>query len=172
MDTMEIVRVHGDQDLESVKDLCRELREWLVDRFVDHPNVVNTYYNEATYEDLLDSLASIHAPPKGCILLAKANGSPLGCVMLQELEPGVCEMKRMVVSKHGRGTGVGSALVEASIREGNAMGYHTMRLDTGHPQHEAYALYKKHGFVDRTPYYDAPAEVAEILHFLERPLTD
>lgn len=170
MTTTTIRRIKTDSDLESVKDLCWQFRDWLAERYVEHPDVVDDYYDPKSYSDLLSNLSLIHAPPLGCILLASTGETDVGCAMIQKLDDGICEMKRMFVSVQGRGHGVGSALVLACIDESRTMGYHTMRLDTGHPQREAYALYKKHGFLDRSPYYDAPPKIRPILHFLERSL--
>ncbi len=99
-----------------------------------------------------------YAPPAGRLLLARsAGGVPLGCVGLRALHvPDCCEMKRLYVAPEGRGLGLGMRLVEAVIREAEAIGYREMRLDSLHSMGPAIALYRKHGFEPMAPYYDTP----------------
>lgn len=85
------------------------------------------------------------------ILLACCEGSPAGCVAIQLLEEGTCEMKRMYVRPHFRRAGIGRQLVQRLISEASARGFQRMRLDT-HPQMlQAQHLYRSLGFreIDR-----------------------
>src|SRR3954467_981489 len=95
-----------------------------------------------------------YAPPAGELLLARdGQGAPLGCVGLRPLAPdGCCEMKRLYVAPHGRGLGLGKALIAAILREPVRIGYDEIRLDTLPFMTEAIALYRKLGFAPIEPY--------------------
>lgn len=106
----------------------------------------------------LSTLPGKYAPPHGELLLARdANGAPLGCVALRQISANeCCEMKRLYVSPHARGLGVGRALVEEVIGIATRLGYREMRLDTLPTMTDAIALYRRAGFVPIEAYYDTP----------------
>jgi putative acetyltransferase len=107
-----------------------------------------------------DVEAELAALPDGydAILLARDGEEIIGCVALRPLGDGTCEMKRLYVRPFGRGTGVGRALVEASIACGRNLGYATMRLDTLPRMNAARALYLSLGFREIERYNDNPIE--------------
>src|SRR4051794_5600290 len=116
---------------------------------------------DLSYQDFATELATLpgkYAAPAGELLLARdLRGEPLGCVALRPINPpGCCEMKRLYVSRNGRGLGLGRALVDAIIGEAARIGYHEIRLDTLPSMVEAIALYRKAGFIPIEPYYDTP----------------
>jgi ribosomal protein S18 acetylase RimI-like enzyme len=110
------------------------------------------------FEEELAALPGKYAPSAGALLLARgSDGAPLGCVALRRIEPeGCCEMKRLYVTPQRRGLGLGCALVEAIVVEGERIGYREIRLDTLGTMTEALALYKDSGFEPIAPYYDTP----------------
>jgi GNAT superfamily N-acetyltransferase len=67
-------------------------------------------------------------------------------------------MKRLFVSPHGRGVGLGRALIAAILDKAIALGYIEMRLDTLPSLVEALALYQQFGFVQVPAYYKTPIE--------------
>jgi ribosomal protein S18 acetylase RimI-like enzyme len=120
------------------------------------------------YQDFATELATLpgkYAAPAGELLLARDNhGEPSGCVGLRPINPdGCCEMKRLYVSPGARGLGLGTALVEAIIRNAMRIGYCEMRLDSLPTMVEAISLYRKAGFLSTEPYYETP--VAGTLFF-------
>ncbi|MBV9240904.1 MAG: GNAT family N-acetyltransferase [Acidobacteria bacterium] len=110
------------------------------------------------FEDELATLPGKYAPPKGRLLLACFDDDLAGCIALRPLkEDGVCEMKRLFVRDGFRGKKVGVSLIERVIADAREIGYSQMRLDT-HPEKmgKAVDLYRSHGFVEISPYYENP----------------
>jgi putative acetyltransferase len=113
------------------------------------------------FEQELRDLPGAYAPPGGVLLLAEVADevgvlSACGCVAVRPLENGICELKRLYVRPHGRGTGLGRQLTEAAIQAARQMGYARMRLDTLPDMDAAQALYQALGFYDISLYYDNP----------------
>lgn len=116
---------------------------------------------DLAYQDFETELATLpgrYAPPQGRLLLARdPSGTAIGCVALRPMDQDDrCEIKRLFVSPSGRGTGLGSALVDAVIAEAARIGYREMRLDTLPEMASAQALYRRAGFAVIAPYYDTP----------------
>jgi ribosomal protein S18 acetylase RimI-like enzyme len=128
-----------------------------------------------------------YAPPGGCLLLAVETGDadptpaagarraavadagrPVGCIALRQLEPGICEMKRLFALPETRGAGIGRRLAEAVIAAARVRGYAKMRLDTLPSMQRARALYAALGFRSIPPYRHNPIPGAD---YLELDLT-
>ncbi len=110
------------------------------------------------FEAELKSLPGKYAPPVGELMLAcSPAGDALGCVGVRPLEGiAVCEMKRLYVRPVARGLGIGRALVAAIIKSAEDLGYAEMKLDTLPSMPEAFALYKRCGFLEIPAYYHNP----------------
>jgi ribosomal protein S18 acetylase RimI-like enzyme len=110
------------------------------------------------FEAEVAGLPGRYAPPSGCLLLAMQGDRPAGCVAMQDLGDGTCEMKRLYVAPESRGRGVGRLLVEDVLRRAERAGYRRMILDTVPEMAAAIALYRSFGFVDTAPYWQSPVE--------------
>lgn len=94
--------------------------------------------------------------PRGAFLIARAaDGEAIACGALRALpqplaqasDPDVAELRRMFVRADWRGRGVGRALLLELEQHARAFGYARLRIETGHRQRAAIALYDS--FADR-----------------------
>lgn len=109
-----------------------------------------------------------YAEPRGCFLVAKAEGEIVGCVGLKPLAEDICEMKRLYVRDSHRGQGIGRLLALAIFEEARNRGYAFMKLDTLARLEAARRLYSELGFHETDPYVENPLEGAL---FLEKDLS-
>ncbi len=104
----------------------------------------------------LDQLATMYAPPSGCLILAQSGDGPIGCGAIRRLSDDACEMKRLYLRPQARGTGLGRVLAERLLTRAKALGYGRMHLDTLADMLPASNLYRSLGFHETAPYYDNP----------------
>lgn len=79
-------------------------------------------------------------------LVLYEDGNPVACGGLRELEPGVGEIKRMFVTAHARGRGLGRRLLAELEAIAAESGAHRVRLYTTEVLAEARALYASAGY--------------------------
>ena len=154
-------------DLDAVRALCWEYRDYLLNFSDEVREAVSFTYQKETYAALLDVLADKHARPKGIILLAELDGVPVGCGMYHRIGEGDAEIKRVYVRDAARGTGAGLTLSRALIDKARADGYQRILLDTSRQFVHAQKLYEKLGFQARGPYSELPPGYEKFLVFYE-----
>ena len=142
---IEILEAKTEQDMYAVRELFKE--------YTDGLGIDLTFQN---YEQELAGLKTIYLPPSGSLLLARYNGSFVGCVGLRKLDNVSCEMKRLYIKPGTRSRGLGSALCKRIIQKGKQLGFKRMRLDTLASMTGALTLYKRLGFYEIEPYYKNP----------------
>lgn len=97
--------------------------------------------------------------PTGIFLIAEEDGDPLGCGGVRRVAPSTSgesrfEVKHLWVRDHGRGRGVGRALLTALETEARSLGAHEMVLDTNRSLTTAGRLYASAGYQPIEPYND------------------
>ena len=106
------------------------------------------------------TLADMYSQPHGCLLLARRQGTTIGCVAVRQFRDDVCEMKRLYVQSRARGTKVGTELTRHVIQIARESGYKRMVLDTLASMEPARRLYRSLGFRETSPYYENPIDGA------------
>jgi putative acetyltransferase len=149
---LKIYPAKTDKDLEIV-------RTFLVE-YVDSLGFDLVFQN---FEEELRNLPGEYAAPEGCLLLAKYQGQPAGCVALRKLSDGICEGKRLYVRPQFRGLKIGRKLMESIITEARRIGYSSIRGDTVPSMQIAQALYASLGFKEIEPYCRNPVEGAKFI---------
>ena len=103
------------------------------------------------FESELATLPGRYAAPSGRLLLAWQDLETVGCVALRAVNGTSCEMKRLYVRPHVRGSKVGRRLAERICDEARAAGYTRICLDTLPSMTAAQALYESLGFKSIEP---------------------
>jgi putative acetyltransferase len=106
----------------------------------------------------------------GAILMAELDGAPVGCCALIRYDADTLEVAKMAVSETHRGMGIGAALMEAIVAEGQARGVSRLYIESNAKLTPALTLYEKFGFQhlpqERRP--NSPYARADV--FMERLL--
>lgn len=85
--------------------------------------------------------------PDGYFLVARLDGSPVGCAGICRCEGDqTAELRRMYVAPEARRLGIACALMTALEEKARQLSYLTLRLETGPEQPEAVRLYETGGF--------------------------
>lgn len=106
----------------------------------------------------ISDLSKMYGPPDGCLILARANEKPVGCVAVRSQGGTTCEMKRLYVRPEYRGAGLGRRLAEIAIQQAQQMGYTRMVLDTLPSMAAAQPLYESLYFREIEGYYRNPEQ--------------
>ena len=130
---------------------------------------------EPEHNHILD-LPSLLSPTV-CFLVARRGDRIVGCGAYRHM-PGEAatadqpygEIKRMMVDPAARSQGVGSALLQALEQRLRDEGLALALLETGAAQHEAVALYRRAGYVERPAFAGYPDNgLSLFLHKRLRP---
>ena len=156
---IELVHANSVAELASIAELFQEYADSLS---------IDLSFQGFTQE--LANLPGVYAAPRGCLLLALADGQVAGCCALRPIdevdEPNASEMKRLYVRPAFRRFGLGRMLVEATLDAGRRMGYAAILLDTLDEMEAARTLYEDLGFEEVAPYYHTPIAGAHYLRVL------
>lgn len=89
------------------------------------------------------------SPPHGLFLVGRLGGVPMSCGGWRRVpgEDGLAEIKRMYVAEGYRRRGLARVVLAELEASARAAGVRRIRLETGHRQPEAMALYDTSGYV-------------------------
>ena len=134
-------------------------------RRADARSCLRAYFDElaSRFESGFDPARSISAsdeemtPPRGLLLVAAANGVPVGCGALKlHPEAATAEVKRLWTAPDARGLGIGRRLLARLEQEAMDRGITTLRLETNRALVEAIAMYAHAGFRRVEAFNDEP----------------
>lgn len=94
--------------------------------------------------------------PRGCLLIARLFGEPVGCGALRTFAPRIGEIKRMWISPHARGLGLGRRLLAELESVAKKRRMRAIRLDTNKSLSEALRLYRSAGYREIARFNDNP----------------
>jgi len=167
MTTLTVRPIDLNHEAPALAKLCWDYRDLLMTRTVHVPDIMERYYSQSDYAALIEQLPDIHARPKGDILVADLDGTPVGCAMYYLHGTGSCEIKRIFVDQSARGYGAGEKLVRTAMTRAKSDGHDHMVLDTVHTLTEAIALYQRVGFVPAKPFYEPDPAYIDTLRFFD-----
>jgi GNAT superfamily N-acetyltransferase len=154
------------QDIAAVRGVIRAFNQWVVAE-VAGPGNPSIF---AGLEAELASLPGRYGPPTGCLVLARLQGEPVGCVAYRSLAPTTMEIKRMFVLPQARGHRLGERMLAMLLDHARAAGHRRALLSTHPSMHAAHAIYHRAGFVNVPQSTDFPGVVAGIDICMEMPL--
>jgi DNA-binding MarR family transcriptional regulator/GNAT superfamily N-acetyltransferase len=94
--------------------------------------------------------------PRGCLLLTRLFGRPIGCGALRTFAPGEGEIKRMWIAPQARGLGLGRRLLDELEALARRKRMRRVRLDTNGTCTEALSLYRSAGYREIPRFNDNP----------------
>ena len=160
----------NDQDVDNARDLCLEWLDWHWTHYPkDWPRQGNPM-NPTRFKAVLQDLPTIHARPKGAILLAFLDDRPVGCVMYCEQSEGVAEFNRMFVSDAGRGHGIGRRLLDYMFMQMASDGYRSVMFSSANFLTHAKAMYEASGFVSVPHPDEFPSDWVPYTYVMRRSL--
>jgi len=151
-------RVNWSTELETVRRLFREYRNWLSDHAVPPPSSDAPVPAGLTqFDRIISELPGVYGPPRGDVILAWNHSDIVACGALREWEPNVGEIKRIHVRPDHRGPGFGPILTSALLDRARELGYDRVRVDTLSSMVAAIQFYQEMGFKPIPAYWAHPA---------------
>jgi putative acetyltransferase len=122
--------------------LAKIVKGTLAEFGANHPNTV--YYDPTT-----DSLYELFQKEGAAYFVAEMNGQIVGgggIYPTDGLPADTCELVKMYLVPHARGTGLGRTLIEKSLAYAEEAGYKNIYLETMPELKQALKVYAKFGF--------------------------
>lgn len=116
-----------------------------------------------------EAMAEAFAAPGTCLLIAGAEGRPVGCGGYVTAGPGLAEIVRFYVDAALRGQGIGSRLLADVLGRAAAAGLPQARLETACFLNDAIRLYRRQGFVECPPFRPLDLDIDRLSLFMQRP---
>lgn len=165
----DIIEAETAAEADQVVALLRDYKLWLSRRYANEAMILEEHFDGNEWESELADLKGHYGAPFGAILLARADGVAVGCVMLRGIGEDVGEVKRLFVRPAYHGLGIGRALLMKLASLALQRGYATLRLETGARQTEAQSLYDAAGFRRIAPYHAVAGWFQANMLFYEAP---
>jgi GNAT superfamily N-acetyltransferase len=108
--------------------------------------------------------------PGGHILMALADGVPIGCCCLLPAELGTFEVAKMAVAESHQGRGIGRRILQDTVAKARELGARRLYLETNATLANAIHLYESIGFRHIPPERVTPSPYARANIFMEMDL--
>jgi GNAT superfamily N-acetyltransferase len=108
--TVTVTRARSIEDIDAVRVLIREFFAWAMSNVAKDTEIPNPSVF-ANLETELAGLPGRFGPPSGCLLLARLDGVPAGCVAFYGQDAETMEIERMFVRPEALGKGVGGRML-------------------------------------------------------------
>jgi GNAT superfamily N-acetyltransferase len=150
-------RVNWSEELDTVRRLFREYRDWLA-HHADPATLSGSTVpiGLAQFDHVISELPGVYGPPLGDVILAFKDSELAACGALREWEPKVAEIKRIYVRADHRGSGFGPKLTRALLDRARELGYERVRVDTLPTMAAAIEFYQEMGFKPIPAYWPHP----------------
>ncbi|HWR34054.1 MAG TPA: GNAT family N-acetyltransferase [Chitinophagaceae bacterium] len=122
--------------------IARIIKDTLAEFGANHPNTV--YYDATT-----DALYELFQKQGAAYFVAELNGEIVGgggIYPTDGLPADTCELVKMYLLPHARGTGLGRTLIEKCIATAKELGYRNIYLESMPELKQALKVYAKFGF--------------------------
>jgi ribosomal protein S18 acetylase RimI-like enzyme len=150
-----------ERQLDEVRRLFQEYREWLSDHRDDSPSAASRVADGlASVDQQIADLPGAYSPPLGEVFLAFQSQELAACGALRRFEPGVGEIKRVFVRPDHRGPDFGRRLTGVMLRRARELGYERVRADTLPTMTAAIEYYQELGFKLIPAYWSHPVRGA------------
>lgn len=153
-----IQRAGTPDDIDAVRALIRGFVRWTMAEIAESDNPAIF----AGLETELAGLPGRYGPPTGCLVLARLEGEPVGCVAFYARDASTIEVKRMFVLPQARGHGIGGRMMELLLAQARAAGFRRVLLSSHHSMHAAHGTYRRAGFCDVPVAAEFPSAVAGV----------
>lgn len=149
-------RVKWSAELDTVRRLFRDYREWLADHASPAGRGAPVPVGLTRFDQVIAELPGAYGPPHGDVILAFNHAEIVACGALRQWTPKVGEIKRIYVRPDHRGPGFGPVLTGALLVRARELGYERVRVDTLPTMAAAIQFYQKMGFKPIAAYWPHP----------------
>jgi len=101
---------------------------------------------EALVARIVADYAADHDPAREGAWIAERDGRRVGCVFCVRKDDETAQLRILLVTSEGRGTGLGRQLVDRTVEFARAAGYRRVVLWTNDPLAAARRIYLERGF--------------------------
>jgi GNAT superfamily N-acetyltransferase len=149
--------VNWSRDLETVRRLFQDYRDWLADHSeAPHRSDSTIPPGVREVDTEIAGLPGVYGPPRGEVIFAFKHEELVACGALRELQPRIGEIRRIYVRPDHRGKGFGPRLTGALLDRACELGYERVRVDTLPTMAAAVEFYQEMGFKSIPAYWSHP----------------
>ena len=147
-----VATAEADEVPAAVEPLFREYGEWIAAHLAEDAGITYTEADLERHHDAFRGELPRLLGPRGRLVVARLDGTPVGVGALKPVDDTIAEIKRIYVRPEARGAGVGRAILARLVEDARAERYRTVRLESLRFMTAALAMYRSFGFVETPPF--------------------